>query len=140
MIIHDTNNWPFRWFGFWGEFGNRQENLPSIKVFIDPIKNESYDKIKLLDYLSNGQGILATSRAAFSNIFENETKTGTVAWRTDGTRFWFDSICDYIQNFSLVIPEKWYKEIESIDFKLPKYIDIDSAVLDFQNNVMPTIN
>ena len=130
-------NWPYSWFGSWREFGEGYENFPSVKLFIDPKRNAEYNKEKLIEYLSEGPAVVATSRIAFPPLFQEEVRKGSVSYKTDGKKFWLDSICDYILCNNLVIPEKWYNEILANDFKLPDNIDLDKAVKDFLNAERP---
>jgi hypothetical protein len=125
-MIYNSKNWPFKWFGFWKEYGLEYCNYPSIVDFKDEDINKSYRKDKLLKYISEGTVVVSTSQLGFPSPITGELKNGTVSFRTDGQWLWLDNIYHLIESSDLIIPEVWYSEIESKDFLLPKMIQTEN--------------
>jgi hypothetical protein len=121
----NRTNWPYKWFGFWKEYGEGLENQPSAKDFVDETVNKSYEKEKLIEYLGGCEAGIATSLIAFPSPFDGEIITstpwggGTLAVRTDGNWVWYDNIGYFIEHNNLVLPDDFYKEIVKRNFLIP---------------------
>jgi hypothetical protein len=119
-MIYNIYTWPFKWFGFWKEYGDDYRNYPSIHDFVDVDINKNYERDKLLMYLRNGKALATTSISAFSLPITGVINRGSVTVRTDGIWLWLDNICDLIENHHLIIPEGLYTHILRNDFLIPE--------------------
>lgn len=120
LMMFNAENWPYKWFGVWKEYGKHYENYPSVHGFIDEAKNSKYDKEQLLRYLRDGHIIAATSRINFPNPVTGEVIGGSLCNRTDGKWLWFDDLADYVENNHAVIPDQWYLDIQNNNFIVPE--------------------
>lgn len=116
-------NWPFKWFGFWNEYGDNYLSCPSITDFIDEQVNNRYEKEQLIAYLKNGIVLVASSRAAFPSPIDREIGFGSVSIRTDGKWLWLDTICNLIEQHSVIVPEAFYADVVSNQFIIPEVSD-----------------
>lgn len=121
--MYDVNNWPFKWFGVWKEYGTNYQSYPSIKTFVNEEINNSYDKDLLCGYLKNGIVLTSTSRKNFPSPFNREVVMGSISFRTDGTWIWLDNIVDFIQSNNLIIPQNWLAFIRQNNFTIPEIPD-----------------
>lgn len=128
---YDIKNWPFRWFGFWKEYGIEYLNYPPIASFIDEGINKSYRKTELLEYLRNGAVLTTTSQFPFPSPINGKRSHGTLSIRTDGRWLWLDSICELIEYHHLAIPEAFYKQIVDNDFSIPEIIEAQFEELEW---------
>lgn len=117
---YNYNNWPFKWYGLWKEYGTGYENYPSIKEFIDQQKNRTYNKERLIEYLNTGVVVATTSKRNFISPFKSDNESGSISFRTDGKWLWLDNISEFISHNELTIPENWYNEILDRDFIIPE--------------------
>lgn len=115
----NIDNWPYKWFGVWKEYGDHYRNYPAIKNFVNEQRNRQYNKKLLLKYLREGHAIVATSRLNFPSPFTGELKGGSISYRTDGEWVWLDDLADYVEQHNMVIPGKCYQQILQNDFVLP---------------------
>lgn len=67
--MKELENWPYKWFGFWKEYGEDYGSFPSIGTFINNEINRNYPKFLLLDYLKNGHVVASTKQICFSKSF-----------------------------------------------------------------------
>lgn len=119
----NAKNWPYKWFGYWKEYGMGYEMYPSIADFVDLNINAGYNKDRLKEYLNNGIIVASTSRRNFPSPFTGERKPGSISWRTDGEWMWLDNISEFIEQNHLIIPDIWYDEILKKKFTIPPNID-----------------
>lgn len=131
--MKELENWPYKWFGFWKEYGEDYNNFPSIISFISNEINNNYPKFQLLDYLKNGHVITSTSRSAFQNPFTSQIESGAISIRTDGKWIWLDNICDFIEHNNLVIPFSFYENIKKNNFIIPKENSFNLEDLEWPN-------
>lgn len=122
-------NWPYKWFGFWKEYGLQYQNYPSIKDFVDIDRNSKYNKDVLIQYLQSGAIVAVTSGLSFPSPFTGATPLGSIAMRTDGQWIWLDTISDFIKDHNVVIPESWYIEIEQRNYCVPNISDTQIQLL-----------
>jgi len=132
-IKYSIENWPFRGFGYWKEYGGSFHNFPSINDFINPEINNSYKKEKLLFYLRNCYTFAITSRISFPMIFSSEKNIEWLAAKTDGDWWWLENISEMIEYNNLIIPRAFYRNIENKNFIVPKISDSDFELL--KNNL-----
>lgn len=131
LLIMDNfitiENWPYKWFGFWKEYGPNYAKYPSAFVFVDKERNQRYDKVRLKEYLDKGIVVASTSRVNFPSPFTGKPGDGAISFRTDGTWVWFDDLFDYIDEHDLAVPDQWYEHIKKNNFTVPdiKYEDLD---------------
>lgn len=116
---HDINNWPYRWYGLWKEYGKEYEKFPSIKSFINPIENARYHKEKLRNYIEAGHVYATTSSFNFPSPFDKKIKDDSISFRTDGKWLWLDNIIDFIDHNNLAIPIEWYNDILLRQYVMP---------------------
>lgn len=109
---YNMNNWPFQWFGFWKEYGIGYENCPSIHDFIDVEVNKRYDKQALINCLKHSHVLVTTSAVSFPSPISGKVGNEEASIQTDGEWLWFDAIILSIEFDGLVIPTRWYKEME----------------------------
>lgn len=127
----DLNNWPYRWFGFWKEYGEEYVKYPSIKHFLNEQINKTYQKEKLLDYLKNGFSVTVTSKSAFPDPFTSILGKGEISIRTNGKWLWLDNICDFIEFNNLILPSSFYSHIQKNNFVLPQIESFELETLDW---------
>lgn len=89
-----------------------------IGSFIDEEKNEKCNK-KLVEYLKSCRIVASTSRSGFAPLFDGEETSGSVSYRTDGEWLWLDVLAEYVDRYNVVIPDKWYEDIEKRNFVVP---------------------
>lgn len=131
IMNYNIENWPFRWFGFWREYGIDYVNLPSINDFIDFDLNQKCDVIRMLLYLRNGRVLASTSMSSFPSPISGEFGRGAGSIRTDGKWLWFDPVCDLIENNGVVIPKMFYLDIIKNNFIIPEISDEDIDKLEW---------
>ncbi|MCS3533036.1 hypothetical protein [Chryseobacterium sp. JUb7] len=118
--MRELENWPYKWFGFWKEYGEDYNNFPTITSFINNEINSNYQKVALLNYLKNGHIVASTSRSAFQNPFTSIIESGEISIRTDGKWIWLDNICEFIEHNDLVLPSNFYEDIKKNNFIISK--------------------
>lgn len=128
---YNIENWPFRWFGFWREYGIDYVNYPSIVDFIDFDLNQKCDINRMILYLRSGRVLASTSMSSFPSPISGEFGRGTGSIRTDGKWLWFDAVCDLIENNGVVIPMMFYLDIVKNDFIIPEISDGDIDKLEW---------
>lgn len=116
--MSNIDQWPFRWFGVWREFGPKYKECPSIREFVSPELVAHYDKKRLREYLLNCQVVASTSRASFPCPFTGVQQKGSISFRTDGEWLWLDDLPDYIENFNVAIPSRWLRSIEARSYEI----------------------
>jgi hypothetical protein len=119
-MMFNAENWPYKWFGMWREYGEHYKKYPSVHDFTDAARNATYDKEQLLKYLRNGYKLVATSRINFPNPVTGEIVGGSICYSTDGKWLWFDDLADYVENNHVVIPDEWYRDIQNNNFIVPE--------------------
>ncbi|MBL7974063.1 MAG: hypothetical protein JNJ85_04075 [Candidatus Kapabacteria bacterium] len=130
---YDKNNWHYKIFGFWQEYGNSYLEYPSLFDFIDEETNAQYSKGNLLTYLKSGYEVYSTTRIKLPIIDNiNNESTSSTTLRTDGVFFWLDEICYLIQYHNLVIPEDFYAHILANNFTIP---ELTSAPFDLLSKI-----
>jgi len=128
---YHKSNWPYKWFGFWKEYGVEYINFPSVISFLDNSINQNYKKEKLLSYLRNGKVVAITSHSSFPNPINGQLRYGTIAMQTDGKWVWLENICDLIENNILIIPDDFLQWIEHNNYIMPNVSDIDISKLEW---------
>jgi hypothetical protein len=112
-------HWPSAWYGYWQEYGPTYVTYPSAQQFVDPSRTSHYNLVELTRYLRSGYVIAATSRLNFPCPFTGAKTPGSLCVLTDGKRFWMEDLPEYIERFSLAIPDAWYAAIQATNFQLP---------------------
>jgi hypothetical protein len=118
-MIYDLANWPDKRYSGWKERGRGYEGRPNIGTCVDKTRNSSYDKKKLIAYLNKGHSIVASSWYSFPCLFTGKRRTGSFLILTDGNWEYDSELVGYIRDHDLAIPDQWYSEIVSRDFKMP---------------------
>ncbi len=121
MSLH---NWPYKWFGFWSEMGERYSHYPSIKDWIKPDISQQYgdELAKILNYLRSAPDLVVTSACSFPHPITGGERTASVlAYQTDNTWLWLDDLPDYIEHNQVVLPISFYKHIQSNNFNLSPF-------------------
>ena len=119
------NLWPYKWFGFWKEYGDDYCQFPSVFEFIDIKANSEYDKRLLIPYLKEAVVVAATSASAFPSPITAKENLGAAAIRSDGVWIWLDTIVNLVEHDNLALPWIFYEHIKFMNFNLPTDIDID---------------
>lgn len=127
--MNTIDQWSFKWFGVWREYGPKYKDCPSIREFVSPELVAHYDKKRLGEFLLNGQIVASTSRANFPCPFTGTRHPGTLSFRTDGKWLWLDDLPDYIENFAVAIPSKWLRSIESGGYEIRPVTDHEISTL-----------
>jgi hypothetical protein len=131
--MKELENWPYKWFGFWKEYGEDYNNFPSIISFINNEINSNYPKFQLLNYLKNGHVVASTSRSAFQNPFTSTIELGEISIRTDGKWIWLDNICEFIEYNDLVLPLNFYEDIKGNNFIISQKNSFNLESLEWPN-------
>ncbi|WP_185290626.1 hypothetical protein [Chryseobacterium lactis] len=126
-----SNKWPYKWFGFWKEYGEEYIKYPSIKYFINEEINKTYEKEKLLNYLNKGLVITVTSKSSFPDPFTSVLGKGEISIKTDGKWLWLENIYDFIEFNNLIIPSAFYKDIQDNNFILPEIEIVNFEALEW---------
>jgi hypothetical protein len=122
--MSNLEDWPYKWFGLWSENGSDYADFPSIKEFVFPDVNHSYDLEKLLNYLRNAECIVSTTRSDFPHPFTGEIiPFRGLLIRSDGVWQWFSDLPEYIENYDVAIPTKFLEHIKANGFMPPTDID-----------------
>lgn len=129
--MYNIENWPFKWFGYWKEYGFNYYNYPSIQNFIKPQINKTYDKDKLLYYLDSGIEIASTSKSSFPSPIDGNIEIGSLSLRTDGEWLWLENISDLIKSFDVVIPIAFYENIQKNRFRIPRVTEKQKKKLEY---------
>jgi len=77
---------------------------------------DSTVKDKLVAYLRGCQGLMAGGSFVKIHPFTKEKTFGGVSYYTDGEMFFERSLIDYVDNYNLGLPSKWYEVIKKNNF------------------------
>ena len=119
--------WPHRWFGVWKEYGPAFQDCPSIHDFVDHEVAAGYDKVALRRYLTEAEAMAATSRICFPSPFTGKHTGGSICYRTDGEWVWLDDLADYVDQYDVVLPTAFMRNIEKNNHVPPQ---VDQATMD----------
>ena len=120
--MSNADQWPYRWFGVWAEYGTVYAKCPSAISFVVPATNAKYEKAKLRAYLTSAPVVASTSRRNFPNPFTGERAAGSVSFRTDGKWLWLDDLADYVDHHAVTLPDAWLAEIEERNYIPPESV------------------
>jgi hypothetical protein len=121
----------FKKFGYWREHNENYSYNPKIEEYVDVEINNTYEKNKLVGYLNAGGIVAVTSGLAFENPFTKEKFSDSFAVKTDGLYMWPEDLVVYIEHNGVVIPDEWYKYIESNNFKIPEAVKLENPDVDW---------
>jgi hypothetical protein len=136
--MSNLEDWPYKWFGYWSEYGQAYGRCPSIKEFVCAEVSRSYDREMLRKYLTEAQCIAATSRMNFVNPFTGTYPFhGSLGVCTDGEWVWYDDLPFYIEEHDLAIPTKFLEHIKANGYIPPPDVDEDTYMsLDFPEMIV----
>ncbi len=126
-------NWKYKWFGYWKEYGKTFDSCPSIHDFVNPEVAHGYDIVRVGSYLRECTEISSTSRINFPDPYNGELIDGAISGRTDGVWNWLDDLPDYIEKYQVAIPLSFLNHIEKNNYHPVKDWSGDSSMLDYPN-------
>ena len=123
--MSEVDDWPYRWFGVWAEFGPAYKKCPSVHSFVKPEINLQYRKDRLCKYLRTAPILASTSRVNFPNVFTGSRFAGSISFRSDGKWLWLDDLAEYVDHYNVAIPTRWLNDIEARNYSPPDELSGD---------------
>lgn len=114
------SNWPFRWFGFWGEPEDRNVPLPYVGDFMVPEAARPPDREELARYLSGGKPIASIPGYYVVDPISFDGYSSMVSIRTDGVWLWRDDLGELLLKYRLTLPKDLLARIRARNHETPK--------------------
>src|SRR4051812_31939747 len=100
-----AEDWPWNWFGFWGDVSLPDGELPALADFVDPDWNPDH-KEGILEYLTRAPVILAAS-AGHAKCLLCPEMLAMAAFQSDGEWLWPTSLRHYATAHAVRIPVRF---------------------------------
>ena len=118
--------------GFFRELAHGRPNGGSLAELVQ--SEPGPDDKAIVEYLNSGKCVIASPGVEIDVLAEDGTLSGTYHIMTDGSWVWPQDLAYYVENYHVMLPEEFLREMRSNDWVSP--LLSKARILDIENEMM----